>query len=177
MNPLPNPMPPAKLAWAYIRQLGLVWALYGIGVWLWGVPVLTEFIIKSGKDWAQLEGVILAAALVVWGMYVNFTTSGFGDYLRWSRREFSYRIAFTTALFSPLLAAILLIIASNTYPSMVQHAALLALINSIFEVYGTYRNIVSLSEKKRLFEELLATHVVDDPNSNSSSNKYHQPHP
>lgn len=165
MNPPPNPLRPSKLAWAYASQLALVAVLYWIGVQYWGIAGLAEFIVKTGKDWAQLEGVILAASLVVWGMYVNFTTSGFGDYLRWSGRELSYRISFTTAIFAPLLAAILLIIAANTSPNIIHQFAILTLLYSMLEIYGTYRNIVSLSEKKRLYENL------DSNQSNTGSDK------
>lgn len=168
MNPLPNPIPTSRLVRAFVQQLLAVVALYLTGLWIWGPNVLGDFVLKSGRDWAQLEGVMLAAALVVWGMYVNFTVSGFGDYLRWSRREFSYRVAFTTALFSPLLAAILLIIATNTPRGLVHQAALLALLYSLLEVYGTYRNIVSLSERKREFEVALAADCADSPSLEKS---------
>jgi len=150
------PISKYKVAWAYTKEIMLVACLQTFAQLLWGMHPVLDFIARTAKDWAQLAGVLLAAALVIWGMYVNFITSGFGDYLRSTGREVTYRNAFSTAILAPTLAVVLLIIASGVPVGIVHQFAMAMMLYTLANIYTMYRNIVNLSAHKRKFDELMA---------------------
>lgn len=78
-----------------------------------GSGSLAAFVYRSAKDLASLEGVLLAAGLVIWGMYFNFMATEFGDYLRWDGSEGAFRGAFTFAVFIQLFSAVLMVVVTN----------------------------------------------------------------
>jgi len=161
-KPRSQPISRGKILWAYSSEILLVTVVQTLIQLVWGTRPVMEFVLRTAKDWAQLAGILLAAALVIWGMYVNFTTSSFGDYLRWSGREAKYRNAFSMAIFVPSLSAILLIIASGVPIGVVHQAAMAAMLYTLASIYTMYRNIVSLSSRKREFDELLAREVQSE---------------
>ena len=155
MNPPRNPVSLQKRVWAYGQELALTIAIQMLVVVIWGGKSLTGFVSKSAKDWAQLQGVLLAASLVIWGMYVNFTVGGFGDYLRKTGRDANYRHAFSMAILAPTAASITLVVAAYVDKTIVQHVAFFLLVYSLCNIYTMYRNIVTLSNYKRKFENLI----------------------
>lgn len=109
----PQRKPSLLLSWAYAVELLAAGCLHlFIGLVMGSTP-LAAFIQRSAKDWATLEGVLLAAGLVIWGIYFNFMATEFGDYLRWDGSEPAFRGAFTYAVFIQLFSAVLMVVVAN----------------------------------------------------------------
>lgn len=59
------------LSWAYLVEFMAAACIHlFIGLVMGSAPLIA-FVHRSAKDWATLEGVLLAAGLVIWGIYFS----------------------------------------------------------------------------------------------------------
>ncbi len=148
--------------WAYAVEIMAALGLHLVLGIVFGFGPLASFIQRSARDWATLEGVLLAAALVIWGVYFNFMSSDFGDYLRWDGSERVFRVAFTFAVFIQLVAAVLMIVAANLFApgSMgsiseagygLVHLAFFALLLALINIPTLFTNTLVLLSLRRAF--------------------------
>jgi len=148
--------------WAYAVEVLASCGLQILAGVVVGWDPLLVFVHRSARDWATLEGVLLAAALVIWGIYFSFMASDFGDYLRWDGSERVFRNAFTFAVFIQLIAAICMIVIANLptigTSAIVQerwnpliHSGLFLLILSILNIPTLFTNTKVLLQLRHVF--------------------------
>jgi len=144
-----------KLILSYLEEALLAFMVsFLLKRWI-GSGIVLKFIKDSGKDWAQLAGVMVAAALVIWGMYVSISDSDFGTYLINRKKDRAYTAAFSFAIFVPATASAALIICAYTDSQTMHEIGLFLLIYLFLNIYTMYKNIINLALFKKIFDDIM----------------------
>ena len=169
------------LLWGYLIEIACALVLYGLIWGITGYADISKFIQITAGHWAQLMGVLFAAALAIWAAFVAITATEFGEYLDQQHRLRAYSTTFLVACAIFFITTALLITAVGVSRSWVHHVAFVALLYSIANaftvvtnssklifLYATFQRTLRI-EMDRLSREDAIRAVGADPSARSAN--------
>jgi len=133
-------------------------------LWL-GCGVVAEFVHVTAASWANLTGVLFAASLTVWIVFVNMAATEFGDYLRLQNDYRAYYVAFVFPMFVLFGATCLLIISVAQVPVAVSNVAMGLLIYAVINVVTLVKNATGIVDLQATFKDCVRKAVDARPDT------------
>ncbi|WP_124326793.1 hypothetical protein [Desulfonema ishimotonii] len=99
--------------WAYLKVILLSSIVFFTILVAFDFNIISQFIIKSARDWLRLFGIFLASSFGFYWNYFKQNDSEFGEWLHWKGASKIYSRGFIYPIFVYIINIVLLVILSE----------------------------------------------------------------